>query len=150
MNRSEQEHLYRQSRQVSVVRSSPALRAAGSSDLEDTHDRITDDLLLNVLHSPVTRDQRRKSSSVLLKPPLLYPGRRASTRSALDAELPFIDAQAATVAVEERDSVDVDPGDVDDAPDLDSSPRYWPPKLNMRALLSSLSEMAPVKILLLS
>lgn len=120
MNRSEQEHLFRQSRQVSVVRSSPALRP-----------ERPEDLLLHVLQSPVTRDRdrdRRKSSSVLLKPPLYCPERRASARSAIDAELPFIDAQSVPEPEPdpEDDEVgeepDVDEGDAEETAEI--SPRY--------------------------
>lgn len=120
MNRSEQEHLYRQSRQVSVVRSTPALRH--SDPAEDGQD-ASDNLLLNVLHSPVTRDreQRRKSSSVLLKPPSHLAERRAS--SIFDAQLPFIDAQNA-VAVDGDVDDDDDFPDEPDAATLEVSPRY--------------------------
>lgn len=88
---------------------------------EDDQD-AADSLLLNVLHSPVTRDreQRRKSSSVLLKPPIHLANRRLSARSILDEQFPFIDAQnAATV-----DDDELDDGDEEDAPTLDVSPRY--------------------------
>lgn len=81
MNRSEQEHLYRQSRQVSIIQSSPVL-----ADQKD-------DLLLSVLNSPVT-ENRRKSSSVLLKPGF-FSGkvRRSSQKSVLDGEFQFIDKE---------------------------------------------------------
>ncbi|KAL0268925.1 UNVERIFIED_CONTAM: hypothetical protein PYX00_010702 [Menopon gallinae] len=69
MNRSEQEHLYRQSRQVSIIQSSPVLLDP------------KDDILLSVLRSPVN-ENRRKSSSVLLKPGFLK-GRRNSQKSLL-------------------------------------------------------------------
>lgn len=73
MNRYEQEHLYRQSRQVSIIQSSPVL-------LDHK-----EDLLLSVLNSPVTED-RRKSSSGLLHPGFLSAkNRRSSQKSVLSA-----------------------------------------------------------------
>lgn len=100
MNRSEQEHLYRQSRQVSIIQSSPVL-----ADHKD-------DLLLSVFNSPLT-DNRRKSSSNLLKPNFLSGKlRRNSQKSVLDGQFQYIDKDAKDLGERKAD---------DSADDLDSN-----------------------------
>lgn len=99
MNRSEQEHLYRQSRQVSIIQSSPVL-----ADHKD-------DLLLSVLNSPLS-DNRRKSSSNLLKPNFLSGKlRRNSQKSVLDGQFQYIDKDVKDLGERKAD---------DSADDLDS------------------------------
>lgn len=106
MNRSEQEHLYRQSRQVSIIQSSPVL-----ADQKD-------DLLLSVLNSPLT-DNRRKSSSVLLKPNFLSGKlRRNSQKSVLDGQFQYIDKDV-------RDAQDRTAEDSADDLDSDGETQKW-------------------------
>ncbi|KAK6618166.1 hypothetical protein RUM43_012546 [Polyplax serrata] len=100
MNRYEQEHLYRQSRQVSIIQSSPLLV---------DH---REDLLLSVLNSPVTED-RRKSSSGLLQPGFLsVKSRRSSQKSVLSAisgPFQYIDKDDRSEEVYGGGESDIDP-----------------------------------------